>query len=75
MRDTHLNRYCAEFDLRYITRPMTDCERAALILRGGEGRRLTYWRTDKLAAQAFRTTGRRIASEAPERLTDGLGCG
>jgi len=29
---------------------MTDGERAALILKGGEGRRLTYRRADRLAA-------------------------
>ena len=50
MSEAHLGRYCAEFDLRYNTRTITDGERAALILKGGEGRRLTYRRTDKLAA-------------------------
>ncbi len=50
MSEAHLGRYCAEFDLRYNTREMTDGERAAVILKGGEGRRLTYRRTDKLAA-------------------------
>jgi len=50
MSEAHLGRYCAEFDLRYNTRNITDGERAALILKGGEGRRLTYRRTDKLAA-------------------------
>ena len=50
MSEAHLGRYCAEFDCRYNTRDMTDGERAALILKGGEGRRLTYRRTDKLAA-------------------------
>lgn len=50
MSEAHLGRYCAEFDLRYNTRDMTDGERAAVILKGGEGRRLTYRRTDKLAA-------------------------
>lgn len=50
MSEAHLGRYCAEFDLRYNTRGMTDGERAALILKGGEGRRLTYRRTDNLAA-------------------------
>jgi hypothetical protein len=43
----HLGRYLAEFDLRYNTRDMTDGERAAVILKGAEGRRLTYRRTDK----------------------------
>ncbi|MBA16598.1 MAG: IS1595 family transposase [Sphingomonas sp.] len=50
MSEAHLGRYCAEFDLRYNTRDMTDGERAAVILKGGIGRRLTYRRTDKLAA-------------------------
>ncbi len=50
MSKAHIGRYCAEFDLRYNTRAMTDGERAALILKGGEGRRLTYRRADKLAA-------------------------
>jgi len=50
MSEAHLARYCAEFDLRYNTRSMTDGERAAVILKGGEGRRLTYRRSDKLAA-------------------------
>jgi transposase-like protein len=50
MSEAHLGRYCAEFDLRYNTRTMTDGERAAVILKGSEGRRLTYRRIDKLAA-------------------------
>jgi len=50
MSEAHLGRYCAEFDLRYNTRDMNDGERAAEIFKGGIGRRLTYRRTDKLAA-------------------------
>lgn len=50
MSEAHLARYCREFDLRYNTRDMTDGERAAAILTGAEGRRLTYRRTDNLAA-------------------------
>ena len=50
MSEAHLSRYCAEFDLRYNTREMNDGERAALIIKGGEGRRLTYRRTNKLTA-------------------------
>lgn len=50
MSEAHLGRYCAEFDLRYNTRDMNDAERAREILLGGIGRRLTYRRTDKLAA-------------------------
>jgi transposase-like protein len=45
MSEAHLGRYCAEFDLRYNTREMNDTERAAAILKGAEGRRLTYRRT------------------------------
>jgi transposase-like protein len=50
MSEAHLGRYCAEFDLRANTRDMSDAERADEILKGGIGRRLTYRRTDKLAA-------------------------
>jgi transposase-like protein len=50
LSEAHLHRYCAEFDLRANTRDMTDGERAAVILKGGEGRRLTYRRIDRLAA-------------------------
>ena len=50
MSEAHLGRYLAEFDLRANTRDLTDGERASVILKGGEGRRLTYRRTDKLAA-------------------------
>jgi transposase-like protein len=50
MSEAHLARYTAEFDLRYNTREMTDGERAAIMPKGGEGRRLTYRRTDKIAA-------------------------
>ena len=50
MSEAHLGRYCAEFDLRYNTRTITDGERAAVILKGIVGKRLTYRRTDKLAA-------------------------
>ena len=50
MSEAHLGRYCREFDLRYNTRTMTDGERASVILKGMEGKRLTYRRVDKLAA-------------------------
>lgn len=50
LSEAHLHRYTAEFDCRYNTRTMTDAERAAMILKGGEGRRLTYRRIDRLAA-------------------------
>jgi len=50
LSEAHMHRYLAEFDLRANTREMNDGERAAEILKGGIGRRLTYRRTDKLAA-------------------------
>jgi hypothetical protein len=50
MSEAHLGRYLAEFDLRANTRDLSDSERASEILKGGIGRRLTYRRTDKLAA-------------------------
>ncbi len=50
MSQAHLARYTAEFDCRYNTRAMTDGERAAIMLKGAEGKRLTYRRTDKIAA-------------------------
>ena len=50
MSEAHLGRYCREFDFRYNTRTMNDGERAALALKGGEGKRLTYRRIDRLAA-------------------------
>lgn len=50
MSEAHLGRYCREFDLRYNTRTMTDAERAAVILKGMIGRRITYRRTDAIAA-------------------------
>jgi transposase-like protein len=48
--EQHLRRYCAEFDMRYNTRDISDGERAAEILKGGIGKRLTYRRTGLLAA-------------------------
>ena len=50
MSEAHLGRYWREFDLRYNTRTMSDGDRASVIVKGMEGKRLTYRRTDKLAA-------------------------
>jgi hypothetical protein len=38
----HLGRYVSEFEFRYNARKMTDAERAALLIAGIEGKRLTY---------------------------------
>lgn len=40
--EAHLHRYLAEFDMRFNSRSVTDGERAAAILKGAEGKRLTY---------------------------------
>jgi hypothetical protein len=44
-REKHLHRYLAEFDFRYNTRErlgFNDADRAALAIKGIEGKRLTY---------------------------------
>jgi hypothetical protein len=50
MSECHLHRYTAEFDFRYNTRQISDKDRADISLKGIAGKRLTYRRTDKLAA-------------------------
>ena len=50
MSEAHLGRYCKEFDFRYNTRTMTDGERASIALIGSAGKRLTYRRTNAIAA-------------------------
>jgi hypothetical protein len=51
LSEAHLGRYCAEFNVRYNTRAITDSERPDVILNGIAGKRLTYRRIDKLAAE------------------------
>ncbi|MEL7689176.1 IS1595 family transposase [Citromicrobium bathyomarinum] len=49
----HLNRYVAEFDFRYTNRTacgVNDVERTDIALKGIAGKRLTYRRTDAVAA-------------------------
>jgi hypothetical protein len=48
--EAHMHRYLGEFDLRYSTRNVSDGERANVILKGMEGKRLTYRRIGSLAA-------------------------
>lgn len=48
--ETHLHRYCAEFDFRYNTRTLNDFERAESALLGAIGKRLTYRRTGPVVA-------------------------
>ena len=50
MSEAHLGRYCREFDFRYNTRQFSDAERTDIALVGAIGKRLTYRRTDTLAA-------------------------
>jgi ISXO2-like transposase domain len=40
--EAHLHRYLAEWDFKWNTRKMKDGERAAVALKGIEGKRLTY---------------------------------
>lgn len=50
--EAHLHRYLAEFDFRYNRRTalgVSDAERAEDIVRGAEGKRLTYRSPDKTA--------------------------
>ena len=50
--EQHLHRYLSEFEFRYNTRSklgFNDAARAELILRGAEGKRLTYRRPDAAA--------------------------
>jgi hypothetical protein len=50
--EQHLHRHLAEFEFRYHTRialGMDDWDRAALAIKGAEGKRLVYRRPDKAA--------------------------
>ena len=50
--EQHLHRYLSEFEFRYNTRSklgFNDVARAELILRGAEGKQLTYRRPDAAA--------------------------
>ncbi len=40
--EAHLSRYLVEWDFKFNTRKLKDGERAALALKGAEGKRLTY---------------------------------
>ncbi len=40
--EAHLKRYLVEWDFKWNTRKITDGERAALAMKGIEGKRLTY---------------------------------
>jgi hypothetical protein len=40
--EAHLPRYLSEWDYKWNTRKMTDGERTAIAVKGGEGKRLQY---------------------------------
>jgi hypothetical protein len=46
----HLARYCDEFAFRYQNRKTTDAERAGLLVKGAEGKRLTYKQPARISA-------------------------
>jgi len=53
--EKHLHRYLAEYEFRYNNRValgVNDAERAARILKGADGKRLTYRRIDEARLQA-----------------------
>ena len=50
LSEAHLHRYTAEFDFRYNTGLISDAERADKALIGIASKRLTYRRSNKLAA-------------------------
>jgi hypothetical protein len=58
--ENHLQRYANEFDFRWNTRAklgFNDVERTAVVLKGIDGKRLTYRRTDtqeQLASVCYR---------------------
>ncbi len=50
--EAHLHRYLAEFEFRYNNRSglgVTDVDRTAAVIKGIEGKRLTYRRTNEAA--------------------------
>lgn len=47
--EAHLQRYLTEWDFKWNTRKVNDGERAAIALKGIEGKRLTYRRLDEAA--------------------------
>jgi len=47
----HLSRYCDEVSFRWDRRSMNDTERTASAIRGGNGKRLTYRRTNLSASE------------------------
>ena len=47
--EAHLHRYLTEWDFKWNTRRLKDGERAALAIKGIEGKRLTYRNPDKAA--------------------------
>jgi hypothetical protein len=47
--EAHLHRYLVEWDFKWNTRKVQDGERAAIALKGIEGKRLTYRPADKAA--------------------------
>jgi len=51
-KEKHLHRYLAEFDFRYNARKITDGERAALLVLGISGKRLTYRNPDLASLHA-----------------------
>lgn len=47
--EAHMHRYLVEFDFRWSTRQLADVERAELLLKGAQGKRLMYRQPEEAA--------------------------
>jgi len=47
--EAHMHRYLVEFDFRWSTRELADVDRAELLLKGAQGKRLMYRQPDEAA--------------------------
>jgi hypothetical protein len=55
--EAHLSRYLAEWDFKFNARKISDGERAAIALKGIEGKRLTY----RIPNQASKLSGNKLS--------------
>ena len=58
--EQHLHRYLSEFDFRYNHRKIEDIERTQEALKGIEGKRLTYRRTNRAETQGQNKTAQAL---------------
>ena len=70
--EAHLPRYLAEWDFKWNTRKITDGERAAIALKGTEGKRLTY-RQPNEAAHALAAGAQNVHKSVDDLVADSDG--